>query len=373
VLVASGDHRFLTDRGWKHVSRTGLGSGPRPHLTRHHSLLGVDYAGGSLAATVDGPADAAISGGARRRVVGIEPLEGELALFDITTGTGDFVANGVVSHNCFARPTHTYLDLDADRDFERRIVVKVNAVSRLRHELDPRRWAGDLVAMGTNTDPYQRAEGKYRLTRGIVEALAEHANPFSILTKSTLVLRDLELLAEAARRTEVRVNLSIGTLDEAVWRTTEPGTPHPAQRVRAVEQLNAAGVPTGVLVAPVLPELSDGAEQLEAVVRASVGAGARSISSVLLHLRPGVKEVFLGRLAESHPDLLPGYRRRYRDRAYAPKAEQRALETRVRELVRRCGGLPAERTDPRHHTGRDPAAPRSAAAPDPAPSQLRLI
>jgi DNA repair photolyase len=373
VLVASGDHRFLTDRGWKHVSRTGLGSGPRPHLTRHHSLLGVDYAGGSLAATVDGPADAAISGGARRRVVGIEPLEGELALFDITTGTGDFVANGVVSHNCFARPTHTYLDLDADRDFESRIVVKVNAVSRLRHELDPRRWAGDLIAMGTNTDPYQRAEGKYRLTRGIVEALAEHANPFSILTKSTLVLRDLELLAEAARRTDVRVNLSIGTLDEVVWRTTEPGTPHPAQRVRAVEQLNAAGVPTGVLVAPVLPELSDGAEQLEAVVRACVGAGARSISSVLLHLRPGVKEVFLGRLAESHPHLLPSYRRRYRDRAYAPKTEQRVLETRVRELVRRCGGLPAERTDPRHHTGRDPAAARPPAAPDPAPSQLRLI
>jgi DNA repair photolyase len=373
VLVASGDHRFLTDRGWKHVSRTGLGSGPRPHLTRHHSLLGVDYVGGSPTATVDGPADAAISGGARRRVVGIEPLDGELALFDITTGTGDFVANGVVSHNCFARPTHTYLDLDADRDFERRIVVKVNAVSRLRHELDPRRWAGDLIAMGTNTDPYQRAEGKYRLTRAIVEALAERANPFSILTKSTLVLRDVELLAEAARRTDVAVNLSIGTLDEAVWRATEPGAPHPAQRVRAVEQLNAAGVPTGVLVAPVLPDLSDGAEQLEAVVRACVGAGARSISSVLLHLRPGVKEVFLGHLAESHPHLLPGYRRRYRDGAYAPKAEQRALETRVRELVRRCGGLPAERTDARHHIGRGPAAARPPTVPDPAPGQLRLI
>jgi DNA repair photolyase len=372
VLVASGDHRFLTDRGWKHVSRTGVGSGPRPHLTRHQALLGVERVGGR-GATVGGPADATITGGARRRVVGIEPLAGERPLFDITTGTGDFVANGVVSHNCFARPTHTYLDLDADRDFERRIVVKVNAVSRLRYELDPRRWAGDMIAMGTNTDPYQRAEGKYRLTRGIVEALAEHANPFSILTKSTLVLRDVELLAEAARRTDVRVNLSIGTLDEAVWRTTEPGTPHPAQRVRAVEQLNAAGVPTGVLVAPVLPELSDGREQLEAVVRACVGAGARSISSVLLHLRPGVKEVFLGHLANSHPHLLPSYRRRYRDRAYAPRAEQGALESRVRELVRRCGGLPAERTDPRHHTGRDPAGARRPASPDQAPSQLRLI
>src|SRR4029453_11139815 len=147
--------------------------------------------------------------------VGRAPRGGEGALFAITPGTGDFVANGVVSHNCFARPTHTYLDLDADRDFERRIVVKVNAVSRLGKEPDPRRWTGELIAMGTNTDPYQRAEGKYRLTRGIVELLAEHANPFSILTKATLVLRDLELLAEAARRTDVRVNLSIGTLDEA--------------------------------------------------------------------------------------------------------------------------------------------------------------
>jgi DNA repair photolyase len=371
-LVASGDHRFLTDRGWKHVSRTGLGSGPRPHLTRHHSLLGVDDPHGRPGDSVDsGDADAhvVISGGARRRVVAIEPLGAELPLFDITTGTGDFVADGVVSHNCFARPTHTYLDLDADRDFERRIVVKVNAVSRLRHELDPRRWAGELIAMGTNTDPYQRAEGKYRLTRGIVEALTEQANPFSVLTKSTLVLRDLELLAEAARRTDVRVNLSIGTLDEAVWRTTEPGTPHPAQRVRAVEQLIAAGVPTGVLVAPVLPDLSDGPEQLEAVVRACVQAGARSISPVLLHLRPGVKEVFLGRLADTHPHLLPRYRRRYRDRAYAPKAEQRALDTRIRELVRRNGGLPSERTDPLNDTGREPAPTTTTETV----AQLRLL
>jgi DNA repair photolyase len=363
-LIASADHRFLTDRGWKHVTRAEGGSAPRPHLTRHHSLLGVGGAGGRRG-------NDAILSDARRRVAAIEPLGAELPLFDISTGTGDFIANGVVSHNCFARPTHTYLDLDADRDFERRIVVKVNAVSRLRHELDPRRWQGELIAMGTNTDPYQRAEGKYRLTRGIVEALTERANPFSILTKSTLVLRDLDLLVEAARRTQVRVNLSIGTLDDAVWRTTEPGTPHPRQRVRAVEQLNAAGVPTGVLVAPVLPDLSDGPEQLDAVVRACVDAGARSISTVLLHLRPGVKEVFLERLAETHPHLLAAYRRRYRDRAYAPRADQQAVEARVRELVRRHGGLPAERTDPTHLTGQDPATPAPPEAPR--PSQLRLL
>jgi DNA repair photolyase len=256
---------------------------------------------------------------------------------------------------CFARPSHTYLELDADRDFERRIVVKVNAVSLLRSELDPRRWRGELIAMGTNTDPYQRAEGKYRLTRGIVEVLTEFANPFSILTKSTLVLRDLSLLAEAAKRASVRVNLSIGTLDEEVWRTTEPGTPHPMRRVRAVEKLNEAGIPCGVLVAPVLPDLSDRPEQLEAVVRACVDAGAQSISTVLLHLRPGVKDVFFSRLAESHPHLIPAYRRRYRDRAYAPSADQQALNVIVRDLVRSYGGTAAERGDPEHLTGRSPA------------------
>jgi DNA repair photolyase len=299
-------------------------------------------------------------------------------MYDITTGTGDFIANGVVSHNCFARPTHTYLDLDADHDFERRIVVKVNAVSHLRSELDPRRWRGDLIAMGTNTDPYQRAEGKYRLTRGIVEVLSEFANPFSILTKSTLVLRDLDLLARAARRTSVRVNLSIGTLDEDVWRATEPGTPHPRRRVRAVEQLNAAGVECGVLVAPVLPGLSDGADQLDAVVGACVEAGAASISTVLLHLRPGVREVYLSRLGETHPHLVPEVRRRYRDRAYAPRADQQALATQVRDLVRKHGGTAAERGDPEHMTGQSspPApAPSPDRAPPPSPTvdQLSLL
>jgi DNA repair photolyase len=245
-------------------------------------------------------------------------------------------------------------------------VVKVNAVSHLRSELDPRRWRGDLIAMGTNTDPYQRAEGKYRLTRGIVEVLTEFANPFSILTKSTLVLRDLDLLARAARRTSVRVNLSIGTLDEDVWRTTEPGTPHPLRRVRAVEQLNAAGVECGVLVAPVLPGLSDGADQLDAVVGACVEAGAASISTVLLHLRPGVREVYLSRLGETHPHLVPEVRRRYRDRAYAPRADQQALATQVRDLVRAHGGTPAERGDPEHMTGRS-SPPAPAPSPDRAP------
>jgi DNA repair photolyase len=268
---------------------------------------------------------------------------------------------------CFARPTHAYLDLGTDRDFEQKIVVKVNAVSRLRAEIDPRRWRGDLIAMGTNTDPYQRCEGKYRLTRGIVEALAEHGNPFSILTKSTLVLRDLALLAEAAKHTSVRVDLSIGTLDEAVWRATEPGTPHPRRRLRAVEQLNAAGVPCGVLVAPVLPDLSDDPAQLEAVVKGAIDAGARSITPVLLHLRPGVREVFFPHLAVTHPELVTAYRRRYRNRSSAPRADQAALAAVVRDLVRRHGGPSGERMGP------DAAAPPAAGpAPDQG-AQLSLL
>src|SRR5262245_34412584 len=225
---------------------------------------------------------------------------------------------------CFARPTHAYLDLDIDEDFDRKIVVKVNAVDRLRAELQPRKWGGDLIAMGTNTDPYQRCEGKYRLTRGLVETLVEHDNPFSILTKSTLVLRDKDVLAEAARRGKVRVNLSIGTLDEEVWRTTEPGTPHPRQRVKAVEQLNAAGIPCGVLIAPILPSLSDAPEQLDAVTRACNDAGAVSITRVMLHLRPGVKEAFLAHLSHTHPHLVDHYRRLYGTRTHLPRSFRRS-------------------------------------------------
>ena len=163
---------------------------------------------------------------------------------------------------CFARPTHDYLGLGIGTDFERKIVVKVNAVERLRAELRSPRWGGDSIAMGTNTDPYQHAEGKYHLTRGIVETLSGARNPFSILTKSTLVLRDAALLAAAAQRTDVSVSFSIGTLDRSVWSLTEPGTPPPDRRVEALRRLTALGISCGVLVAPVLPGLSDSEAQL---------------------------------------------------------------------------------------------------------------
>ena len=239
---------------------------------------------------------------------------------------------------CFARPTHAYLDLGIGEDFDRKIVVKVNAVERVRGELASPAWGGHHIAIGTNTDPYQRCEGKYHLYRGIVGALAQRANPFSILTKSTLVLRDLDLLQAAAAVTEVRVNLSIGTLDEAVWRATEPGTPHPRRRVEAVRRLNDAGVPCGVLVAPIIPGLSDGEEQLEDVVGAVIDAGAVSVSTVGLHLKPGTKEVFLERLARTHPEKVAALAALYDRRAYLPKTDQQELAGRVRRLVVRHRG-----------------------------------
>ncbi len=228
---------------------------------------------------------------------------------------------------CFARPTHAYLDLGIDEDFDRKIVVKINAVERLRAELQPRTWGGHLIAMGTNTDPYQRCEGKYSLTRGIIETLVEFANPFSILTKSTLVLRDKQLLLEASRRTRVRVDLSIGTLDEEVWKATEPGTPHPRQRVKAVEQLNAAGIPCGVLIAPILPGLSDAPEQVDEVTRACREAGAASIVRGGLRLKPGVKEVYYAHLAKTHPHLVDYYKRLYGTRVSLPSSSRRSSAT----------------------------------------------
>ena len=255
---------------------------------------------------------------------------------------------------CFARPTHDYLGLDIGEDFERRIVVKVNAVDRLRVELRSPKWTGESIAMGTNTDPYQRCEGKYRLTRGLVEVLTEARNPFSVLTKSALVLRDLDLLAEAARRTEVSVSLSIGTLDEPVWRATEPGAPHPRRRLDAVRQLSEAGIRTGVLIAPVLPGMSDSPAQLEEVVGACVEAGARSVTAIMLHLRPGVREHFLGWLRPRDPGLAEDYERRYR-RAYLPDDEQKRLSARVRGLAERAGARYATPREARVPSGEPPA------------------
>ncbi|MGD0380950.1 MAG: radical SAM protein [Acidimicrobiales bacterium] len=234
---------------------------------------------------------------------------------------------------CFARPTHEYLGLGIGEDFERKLVVKVNAVERVRAELRSPRWHGDHIAMGTNTDPYQRAEGRYHLTGGIVEALGEARNPFSILTKSTLILRDLDLLVAASKRTDVHCNLSIGTLDDEVWKATEPGTPHPRRRVEAVRRLNDAGIPTGVLMAPIIPGWSDSPQQLEEVASACVEAGAVFVTPIALHLRRGVKEHFLAFTKEHHPQRHPELARLYARSAYLSPAQQQVIEGRVHDVV----------------------------------------
>jgi DNA repair photolyase len=285
----------------------------------------------------------AIKSNAPLRVVSIESLGFELPMCDITTGTGDFIANGVVSHNCFARVTHTYMDMNAGRDFESKIVVKVNAPQLLRKELRAKRWKGEPIAMGTATDPYQRAEGRYRLTRGIVETLTEVRNPFSILTKGTLILRDLDLLGAAADVTEVSAALSIGTVDEEVWRRSEPGTPHPRKRMEAVAKLNDAGIPCGVMIAPVLPGISDSEDQLRAVIEAALDAGATHVSPILLHLRPGVKEVYMRWLEDNYPDLVPRYKAMY-STAYASPSDRKSFGARFSELRESFG--PRRRRNP---------------------------
>ena len=183
---------------------------------------------------------AALKSTARLGVVSIDRI-GIRDLYDITTGTGDFIANGVVSHNCFARPTHTYLDFDADRDFDREIVVKVNVPEVLRVELARPSWKGEHVAMGTNTDPYQWVEGRYKLMRGIWEVLRDAANPCSVLTKSPLLLRDLDLMKEIAAVTDISANLSVPTIDEKAWRASEPHTPNPRARLEAVGSSTGPG------------------------------------------------------------------------------------------------------------------------------------
>jgi DNA repair photolyase len=272
----------------------------------------------------------ALKSDTRTRVASIEPLGATMRMYDITTGTGDFIANGVVSHNCFARPTHKYLDFDAGRDFEREIVVKVNAPEVVRAELRRPSWKGEHVAMGTNTDPYQWVESRYKLMPGIWEAFRDARNPCSILTKSPLLLRDVELMKEIAAVTQIHANLSIPTLDAKAWRATEPHTPHPRARLEAVAELNRAGIPTGVLIAPLMPGINDAPEQIEPLLEAAAAAGATGIGGIALHLRGDVRKLFFDWLKAYRPDLLERYERLYARGAYAPPAERRRLAALVR-------------------------------------------
>ena len=260
---------------------------------------------------------------------------------------------------CFARNTHTYLDLDAGQDFDSKIVVKVNAPELARRELAAPRWAGEHVAMGTNVDCYQRAEGRYRLMPGIIGALRDARNPFSILTKGTLILRDLDLIADAAQVTDVGLNVSVGFTDQELSRLAEPGTPSPQRRLGICAAIAGRGLSCGVLMGPVLPFLSDSPAQLEASVREIAQAGASRVTPIVLHLRPGTREWFLRWLGEHYPDLVPAYRGLYGSGAYAPRAYQQQICARVADLASRY----------RVGTASPGAARRIAApAPEPAPA-----
>jgi DNA repair photolyase len=299
----------------------------------------------------------AVKSQSKLRVTSIEPLGMELPLYDITTGTGDFIGDGVIHHNCFARPTHEYLEFNAGRDFEKEIVVKVNVPEVLRKELARPSWKREHVAMGTNTDPYQWVEGRYKLMRGIWAALRDAANPCSVLTKSPLLLRDIDLMLEVAERTEISACLSVPTLEEKAWRASEPHTPHPRARLEAVAKLNAAGIPTGVLIAPLLPGINDAPEQVEEIIALATEAGAVSIGGQTLFLHGPVRDIYFDWLRSYRPDLVPRYERLYARGGRVPLRERRAIE--------RAAGLPGLRLTPKperfSHRGGMPG-------PEPSPS-----
>lgn len=258
---------------------------------------------------------------------------------------------------CFARNTHTYLDLDAGRDFDSQIIVKINLVEVLERELARPSWQRPNVALGTNTDPYQRAEGRYRLMPGVIAALAASGTPFSILTKGTLLRRDIPLLQAAAERVPVETAMSITVFgDDELQRSIEPGAPSTAARLATVRAVRDAGLPCSVFLMPVLPHLTDSREQLDHALERIADAGATSVAYSALHLRPGAKEWFAAWLARAHPQLVPRYRALYGAGAYAPKEYRRQLSARIRPLLRRHG-LDRPRLDP--STGIPRAVPRA--------------
>lgn len=258
---------------------------------------------------------------------------------------------------CYVRHFEHRSDRPADDRYGASIRVKVNVADVLRRELARPSWVRDMVAIGAATDPYQPAEGRYRLTRACLEALRDAANPFSIITRGPMIVRDLDVLAEAALRADVSVTFSIPTLDEDVWKRTEPSTAHPRQRLRALRALVAAGVKASVGMAPILPGISDRPEQLREVVRAARAAGATGVWANLLFLRPGTREHFLAHLAEDWPEQLPLYERLYADKAYLGADVAKPVRQEVSRLAR-------------EHRIRDRRQVRLA--PPPEPEQLSL-
>jgi DNA repair photolyase len=238
---------------------------------------------------------------------------------------------------CFARKTHEWLELDAGRDFDTQVVVKTNLVDVLRRELARPSWTREHVALGTNTDPYQRAEGRYKLMPGVIRALAESGTPFSILTKGTLLRRDVPLLAEAAREVPVGLGVSMAIWDDELHAGLEPGVPSPRARLDLVKTLADAGLPCGVFLAPVLPGLTDGTAHLDDALGAIAAAGATGVTVIPLHLRPGAREWFMAWLSREHAELVPRYEQLYARRAYVPAEYRTWLSQRVAPLLAKHG------------------------------------
>ncbi|MBD3941282.1 intein-containing Rv2578c family radical SAM protein [Microbacterium sp. NEAU-LLC] len=277
----------------------------------------------------------AVKSDAPLRVVSIEDLGETIDMVDITTSTGDFIANGVVSHNCFARGTHEYLELDAGRDFDTQVVVKVNVAEVLQKELRRGSWQHEPVMLGTNTDPYQRAEGRYKLMPGIVSALTDSGTPFSILTKGTLLRRDLPLLTQAAGEVQVSLAMSIAVFDDELQHLIEPGTPTATARLESVRAATEAGFRVTVFLMPIIPHLTDSIAAIDHALSRIKAAGAVRVVYGALHLRPGAKQWFLQWLGEQHPELVSSYRGLYPGAtATAPKAYRSWLAKRVRPLLR---------------------------------------
>lgn len=233
---------------------------------------------------------------------------------------------------CFARPTHTYLEFNPGRDFEREIVVKVNAPEVLRNELRRPSWNRELVALGTNTDPYQWVESRYRLTREILEALDDSGTPVTVLTKSPLVLSDLPIFERMNEKRQVSVNLSVPTVDESAWRATEPHTPNPKARLEAVAELRRRGISSGILIAPIMPGINDRPDQIAPILEAASEAGADFVTPIALNLRKETRDVFFEWLGTERPDLLMTYEKLYRGRSYLTREDQRRVTAPARRM-----------------------------------------
>jgi DNA repair photolyase len=374
-LIASGDHRFLTPQGWRYVIAPGRNKDARLHLEERDTCLGpgkVRLKARGLFRS--GPREVAAS--AAGNVARVEALGVSLPLFDITTVSGDFVANGVVSHNCYARPTHEYLSFGAGTDFERKIVVKPSAPALLREAFEKKSWQGELIMLSGNTDCYQPLENSYRLTRGILEVCVEYRNPVHIITKSPLVERDIDLLQRLGAEASVGVSVSIPFWNVETARKMEPFVTTPARRMKAVQRLAAAGIPVTVNIAPMILGLGD--RDMPAILEAAAAAGARGANLIPLRLPGAVKEVFSERLQSAFPLSAEKVLRRTREmrggKLYDSRFGKRMNpEGEFYETVQRLFDTTCQRLGLNRQHGHDAQRPTTFRRPTDKGGQLRLF